>query len=124
MPAAAKIPVVLYCAFNGCGNRKAHGAGEGLGGRASAFEMSSPEPLMLFIPRTAIPRAPATGRTLLSRLRKLGFSGSRGTWTVSFSRPFGHKHLAIHLETLNRGHAFDCGLGRKHSSMLIHLLRN
>ena len=37
MPAAAKIPVVLYCAFNGCGNRKAHGAGEGLGGGESAF---------------------------------------------------------------------------------------
>jgi hypothetical protein len=87
MPAAAKIPVVLYCAFDGCGNRKAHGAGEGLGGRASAFEMSSPEPLMLFIPRTAIPRAPTTGKTLLSRLRKFEFSGLRGTWTVSKACP-------------------------------------
>ena len=37
MPAAAKIPVVLYCAFDGCGNRKAHGAGEDLGGGERAF---------------------------------------------------------------------------------------
>jgi hypothetical protein len=52
MPAAAKIPVVLYCAFDGCGNRKAHGAGEGLGQVKALFEMSSPEPPMLFIPRS------------------------------------------------------------------------
>ena len=38
---------------------------------------------MLFIPRTAIPRSLAAGRTLLSKLRKFGSSGLRGIWTVS-----------------------------------------
>src|SRR6266481_2712386 len=45
--------------------------------------MSSPELPMLFIPRTAIPRSPATGKTLVSKLRKFGSSGLSGIWTVS-----------------------------------------